>query len=162
RLILEGAGDSQSLDGYERHLAELKGQKELLESQLAQSIPELKLEQSFHTADADVVAGVIPPGHTLVEFIRFPLSFLPMTVQQLPSAAPHRYVAFVLPAAHSDRLEMVDLGDADDIDRCLADVRKGIGQVRVARDVATPSMLAAAEPDGDAAAAQLRTIIFDP
>ena len=68
-LMLEGPDNTDSLDAYETRLAELRGQKEQLESELAQAIPELKLEESYRKADADSVAQALP-GWTRLDRVR--------------------------------------------------------------------------------------------
>ena len=158
RLMLEGPGDGGK-GHHEERLAELEAERERLESTLAQGIPDLKLEESFRTADADAVSQVIPVGHALIEFVRCPLLPFPTTVRELTAENPQHYLAFILPAANAIRLAMVDLGRAEEVDRRLDDVRKGIHSARAARD------LPSAEPPADfdhEAAAQLRALVFDP
>jgi hypothetical protein len=98
-----------------------------LEIELAREIPETVLEQKLRVADHRTVALGLPGGASLVEFVRFnPRDFHALPAQGEPSWKPARYVAFVLLTGEPDGVQMIDLGEADPIDRLIADFRAGI------------------------------------
>ena len=108
-------------------LAEWDAQKERLEAELARQIPEMNLEQKLRAADRRAVALGLPEGVALVEFVRFPVfDFQAVPARGEPQWKPARYVAFVLPGGEPDDVQMIDLGEAEPIDRLIADFRAGI------------------------------------
>ncbi|HYE63196.1 MAG TPA: CHAT domain-containing protein [Phycisphaerales bacterium] len=87
----------------------------LLEAELIAAIPELRLEERLRRADTLAMAASLPAGSALVEFVRFNLKG---GGQKLPV-----YVAFVLPAAAPDRLGLILLGLADELDSAIQNWR---------------------------------------
>ena len=126
RKTLAGPGP----EGFESHLrglAEWESQKEGLEAELARQIPEMNLEQKLGAADRRAVALGLPEGVTLIEFVRFPVvDFKAVRARGEPRWKPDRYVAFALPSGRPDDVRMIDLGEAEPIDRLIADFRAGI------------------------------------
>ena len=119
---LAGPGP-EGLEAHERLLEEWREKKERLESDLARQIPEMNLAKRLEEVNRQVVALALPEGSTLVEFVRFHVydfTVVPMRWK------PARYVAFVLPAGEPEKVEMVDLGEADAIDRMIATFRQSI------------------------------------
>jgi hypothetical protein len=126
RKTLAGPGP-EGLESHLRRLGEWNAQKERLEAELARQIPEMNLERRLRSVDRRAVALNLPEGIALIEFVRFPDG----DVQAAPARAepfwkPARYVAFVLPAGVPDNVQMIDLGEAEPIDRLIADFRAGI------------------------------------
>ena len=127
RKTLAGPGP-EGLESYKRKLAETNAEKEQAEAELAREIPEMNLEGWLRASDRRAVALALPEGTALVEFVR--------RARFSPRAAPARgeprngsrarYVAFVLPAAAPDDVQMIDLGQAEPIDGLVADFRAGI------------------------------------
>jgi hypothetical protein len=73
------------------------------------------------------VARELPEGSALVEFARFEV----FDFEAVPAQGEHqwkaaRYLAFVLPAGEPDDVRMVDLGEAEPIDRLIATFRNSI------------------------------------
>ena len=96
-------------------------------AELARQIPEMNLEQKLRAADRRAVALGLPEGVALVEFVRFHVfDFQAVPARGEPRWKPARYVAFVLPAGEPDEVRMIDLGEAEPIDRLIADFRAGI------------------------------------
>jgi CHAT domain-containing protein/tetratricopeptide (TPR) repeat protein len=126
RKTLAGPGPD-GLDSHLRGLAEWGAQKEGLEVELARQIPEMNLERKLRAADRRAVALNLPEGVALVEFVRFPVG----DVQAVPARGepfwkPAEYVAFVLPAGAPDDVRVIDLGEAEPIDRKITDFRAAI------------------------------------
>jgi len=163
RKTLAGPGP----DGLESHLQRLAGlnaQKERLEADLARQIDEMNLEQKLKAADRRAVALNLPEGVALVEFVRLPV----FDFQAVPARGesywkPARYVAFILPASEPDNVRMIDLGEAESIDRLIADFRAGIiaeAETKDDRDMARRRYQALPTAEGDAGLA-LRAALFD-
>jgi hypothetical protein len=126
RQTLAGPG-RDSLEAHQRVLAAWNAQRVRLEIELAREIPETDLAQKLRIADHRTVAQGLPGGASLVEFVRFnPRDFHALPAQGEPSWKPARYVAFVLLAGEPDGVQVIDLGEADPIDRLIADFRAGI------------------------------------
>jgi CHAT domain-containing protein len=69
----------------------------------------------------------MPAGAALIEFVRFDqFDFRAIPGRGEPKWKPARYVAFVLHAERPDDVRMVDLGNADAIDRLIAAFREAI------------------------------------
>jgi CHAT domain len=129
---LAGPG-SEDPKTYCQQLAVWHAQKEWLEAELMHQIPEMNLEQQLRAADCQAVASILPKGVVLVEFFRFyvvDFQTVRQAVQALSSGVklglkPH-YLAFILPAGEPDNLHMIDLGEAELIDRLIATFRAAI------------------------------------
>ena len=136
---LAGPGP-EGLPAHQQLLAQWNQQKERLEAELARHIPEMNLEQKFRAADRRAVALALPAGVALIEFIRFDVfDFQAVPARDESCWQPARYLAFVLPAGEPDHVQMIDLGEAEPIDRMIRDFRVGItGEVedRSSRDLA--------------------------
>ena len=73
------------------------------------------------------VAGALPEGTVLVEFVRFnPFDFKAIPAQGQSVWKPARYLAFVLLPGQPDNVRMIDLGEADPIDDMISDFRGAI------------------------------------
>jgi tetratricopeptide (TPR) repeat protein len=117
-------------EGWPAHrhqLGQWHSQKEQLEAELSRQIPEMSLEQRLRQADRRAVALALPEGVCLVEFVRFRVSdFKAVPTRAKRSWLPARYLAFVLAGGEPDRVQMIDLGEAEPIDRLIADFRSAI------------------------------------
>jgi CHAT domain-containing protein len=120
RKTLAGPGQ----EGHTTHLqllAEWNAEKERLEAGLARQIPEMRLEEQFLKADRAAVARTLPPGSALVEFFRYDVyDFTAIPAQRESPWKPARYCAFVLPSGQPENVTLIDLGEADPIDRSIA------------------------------------------
>jgi len=141
------AGPSkESPEAHRELVKQWNAKKKRLEAELARQIPEMRLEEKLRSADLHAVARKITDNGTLVEFVRFDLfdfKAVPAKGEQTWKAA--RYLAFVIPAKQPDSVRMIDLGEAEPIDRMIGAFRDDIiaqadqrGEVPAA--VATPAM----------------------
>ncbi len=120
------AGPGQAgLAAHQQTLAEWESQKEALETELARQIPEVNLEQKLRNIDCGVVAKALPASSALVEFVRFDVFDFKKTHSESPWKPAH-YWAFILPAGRADDLQMLDLGEAEGIDRLIATFRAAV------------------------------------
>jgi len=159
RKTLAGPGP-EGLESHVHGLAELEANREGMETELARQIPEMNLEQKLRAADRRAVALNLPEGVALVEFVRFwSFDFQAVPLQWKPA----RYVAFVLPGGAPDDVQMIDLGEAEPIDRLIADFRAGIiaeAETKDGRDMARRREEAILSAQGDAGS-DLRAALFD-
>jgi hypothetical protein len=151
-------------------LARWRWQRERLEAELAQQIPEMGLERQLRTTDRRAVAQALPEGSVLVEFLRCPRFDFGATAQRQADGrwwqpqwvGPARYMAFVLPAGDPGGAQWIDLGDAAGIDERVARFRAVVE--------APPASLGGPDvrPEVDewrqlrSAGERLRGAVFDP
>ncbi len=141
---------------HRHRLSELQKESDNLEKLLASQVPEIQLQQQ--PADRRAVALELPEGSALVEFVRFDV--FDFTAPEAKRWQPARYLAFVLPSQQPDAVEMIDLGDAEHIDRLIEVFReasvKPSGNWLGARPKKT------AEENQPAPAANLQKLICQP
>jgi len=117
----------RSFEGtHDETLRQLKVEKEELEIELCKAIPELDLEKKLRVVDHAAVALALPKGSVLVEFIRFQCVSFSTPSDRGPDGTTWRYAAFVIPSEESDSVALVDLGDAERIDRLIAEFRSSV------------------------------------
>jgi CHAT domain-containing protein len=126
-LALAGAGKIET-GIYRERLIKLYSIKDSLETELNVKCTEFRDElhsRKFEVAD---IAGIIPEGSVLWEFIVYePIDF------QKPGSGgdrigPPRYLAFTLD--NKGRITLNDLGDATEIDNLISEARKAIYDAR--------------------------------
>jgi CHAT domain-containing protein/tetratricopeptide (TPR) repeat protein len=123
---LAGPGP-EGASAHHRQLAAWAGQRDELEKDLARQIPEMSLEQNLRAADRRAVAQGLPDGVGLVEFVRFHVcDFKAVHARGEDQWKPARYAAFVLRADEPDAPRLIDLGEAEPIDRLIASFRASI------------------------------------
>jgi len=124
RQIASRRWQGRGLEGlatHERLLASWEDRANGLEVELANSIPELAVQQRRRTANRRAVADALPSGSALVEFVRSPDWNPQKAFSQIAPAAPSaRYLAFVLLAGQPEAVRMLDLGPSETIDRLVA------------------------------------------
>jgi hypothetical protein len=101
-----------------QRLTDLQKESEDLEKQLAKEIPELQLSQQ--EVNRDLVAAQLPDGSALVEFVRFRRFDFGATEKQWQE---DRYLAFVVMAHQPERVRLVDLGEAEPLDKLIKTFR---------------------------------------
>ncbi len=160
---LAGPGPA-GLQAHQQRLTQWTSQKDSLEAELSRQIPEMNLEQTLRAADRRAVALALPEGVSLVEFVRFDVfDFKAVPARGERHWQPARYLAFVLPAGKPDSVQMLDLGEAEPIDRLIADFREGItGEAQAGTDRnlvkrRTEPVLTTREDPGS----RLRAAVFD-
>ena len=161
RQTLAGPGP-EGPDAHRRHLADWHAQREQLEAALARQVPEMSLERSLRQADRRAVALALPEGATLVEFVRFDVfDFQAVPARGERNWQPARYLAFLLSAGDPDGVRMVDLGEAEPIDRLIELFRAGVKESPQARNMVRRPAPSPAH-SGERAGQQLRAAVFDP
>src|SRR5262249_2378887 len=114
------------------------------------------------TVDRAAVAGALPKGSVLVEFVCFPLiGWHRETSRKRAGGRGHCYGAFVLPADEPDSVAFIDLGDADGIDDAITTFLAGLVQAANCvrgRDLRRRKKPAPTSDDG----ARLYARVFEP
>ncbi|MFB2894912.1 tetratricopeptide repeat protein [Aerosakkonemataceae cyanobacterium BLCC-F50] len=149
---------------YKKRLSDLETECKNLEKVLASQVPEIQLQQELETANRRAVALELPEGSTLVEFVRFDVcDFQAIPARGESQSKPARYLAFILPAKQPEKVEMIDLGEAEHIDKLLRVFRSyfsGKGDLLDMGDddEETPTFMKYDPASG----MELRKAIFDP
>jgi len=121
-LILAGP-DNQGLAAYQHNIAGLEAQKELMEGQLTTRNQGFALQSKKAKADYRQVARALPPGSILVDFARIDSGNLGAG----KAAEPARYLAFLLAAGTESEVTLVDLGEAEPIEKVLSELKETLG-----------------------------------
>jgi CHAT domain-containing protein len=161
RKSLAGPGP-EGTQAHRQLLDRWQGQKEQLEADLARQVPEMNLERQLRASDRRAVALALPPHVALIEFVRFlPCDFKAVHSRSEQFWQPTRYLAFVLPAGEPDRVRMIDLGEAEPIDRLVADFRAGVTGEAELRDLSLEPPRVTEDADATPGE-RLRAAVFDP
>ena len=155
---LAGPGE-EGVEEHRRLISDWESRRERIESDLAREIPEMNLEDRLREADCSAAAGYLKNvSATLVEYVRFDsFDFTAVPTRGDKSWKPARYLAFVLAPDKPDEVRMIDLGEAETIDRLTAQFRTAISEKTSNEedsDQVPPSVISAGE--------LLREAIFDP
>ncbi|MGK7882854.1 MAG: tetratricopeptide repeat protein [Crocosphaera sp.] len=99
---------------YKPRLTKLQNRYDDIERQLAKQIPEMALKEQKVTCEQ--LANSLPDNSFLVEFI-----YINYWKFDQNKYTERRYLAFVLPAGQPDKVTMIDLGNANEINTLLID-----------------------------------------
>ncbi len=117
----------EQLSGYRAELARVTQEREEVERSLSRQMPEMNLQMHLNHASREAIAQALPKGSTLVEFVRFSVfNFKAVKAHGDKQLFPARYLAFVLPAGEAAGVEMIDLGEAEEIDRLCQTFRHSV------------------------------------
>ena len=119
--------DPENMEMHEKLLSEWNKKKGKLETELVRQIPEMNMEEHLRNADRKAVAKALPEGSILVEFVKFnEYDFKAIPANGDKRWKPARYLAFILPSGDPDNVQMIDLGEAEAIDKLIVDFRTSI------------------------------------
>lgn len=105
-------------------LAKLDSQREAHEAELANRIPEVELLKRLEEANPESVSRKLPTDTVLVEFIRLRIrAFEAVVTRGERIWQSDRYIAFAIVASKPNDIRLVDLGNATNIDRLVAEYR---------------------------------------
>ncbi|AFY80309.1 CHAT domain-containing protein [Oscillatoria acuminata] len=125
---------------YQEQLARLKQEQEDVERSLSRQIPEMNLQTQLDSASREAITQSLPKGATLLEFVRVRVrNFQAVKANGDKQSFPARYLAFVLSAGDAAGVEMIDLGEAEEIDRLCRIFRQSVSgeeQSNSKRDIA--------------------------
>lgn len=95
--------------------------KARLEAELSRAMPEMRLEQYPNKATVEQVAEALPAETVLLEYVRIePYNFKAVLSKEEHERLAPRYIAFLLQAGKPESLQMLDLGEAQAIDKSIA------------------------------------------
>lgn len=150
--------------GVRLRLTEWTIQKERLESELAREVPEMNLAQNLRSAGHRAIAVGLDAGVALVEFVRFhEFDFHATPARGERQWKSARYLAFVLLGGDPDTVAMIDLGEANPIDRLIDAFRASIAVAPEYRQ--HRNMVQRSKPTADTGASfgfALRAALLDP
>lgn len=129
--VLDGPGEEDAWS-YQQILDGWKDRKEQLEIELARHIPEMSMAQQLRTTNWREIAKRLPQVTTLVEFVRMSL----IDSQALHVRDEDRYLAFVLNSGEPVQVHLIDLGEAEQIDKLIGLFRMAITGESELTDVA--------------------------
>jgi CHAT domain-containing protein/Flp pilus assembly protein TadD len=142
--------------------AELK--REALEREMARAIPEFAARQREQSADCAAVAGAIPEGAVVIEFLRYSaFDFTAIRGQGGNPWQSPRYLAIAIGPGKPEPA-LVDLGDANTIDDLISALRFQATGEREQKNGATGDVvqLRAESASRNDTAARLRALVIDP
>jgi tetratricopeptide (TPR) repeat protein len=125
-LMLAGPSSEEPVVHREL-LARLTTEKKQMEADLARQIPETNLERQMEMVDRQAVAAALPKDAVLVEFVLYrPFDFEAIPSRGQSQWRPARYLSMVLAADDPEHIHMFDLGEAEPIDRMIAEFRSAV------------------------------------
>jgi len=109
-------------------IEELYEKSESLERELSRRIPEYVVEKRIAASDVVAVSGLLRKGSVLVEFVRFYKSGIKSNMSDSKSLLGEgpRYSAFICRKDAPEKLEIINLSDAEVIDAAIAELKKAI------------------------------------
>ncbi len=158
-LARAALGDPSSNLQSGEDLSELQQRREWLEAELSRHSSLRSSSLPYAAVSCASVAKALH-GAVLVEYLRIGIfDFLAVPARGERRWKKPRYVAFVLRESNADEPRLIDLGDAEEIDRAVTRWRMTPGVTSQAGDaIGSPRTMAEWEPAGK----QLRRLIFDP
>jgi len=120
--------DKTNLNTYRKRIDDLKIQKEKLEAKLSRLSEAFALNRKIAKADCEKLSKALPPDSALVEFAR--VKMFDFKAKNKGKWKPAHYLAFVLHAGNGENVGMIDLGDADEIDQAITELRKRISSMQ--------------------------------
>jgi CHAT domain-containing protein/Tfp pilus assembly protein PilF len=123
--ILAGPAPGEDPESYMKNIEEMTQKQEILEQELANQIPEIRLEQEFYNVNK--IANSLQQGSVLIEFVQANIfDFSSLNIHGKPETKPSRYLAFVIHAGSPADVQMIDLGETDTIDQQIFTFRSVI------------------------------------
>ena len=129
RLVL-GSPGKEGPEVYQKRIADLTSQKEILEGQLSRLSQAFAQQRKTRIATTAAVASALPKGAVLIEMARIKdFDF------KTGKWGASRYLAFVLSPGKGSDVSLIDLGEADSLDLKAAAFKKSLGNRKTLPDV---------------------------
>jgi len=128
KLAFGGPG-KEGPDAYKKRITDLEAQKQVLEAKLSRLSHAFALKQKISKADSEKVAGMLPKNSALIEFAAVRM-FNFKAKEKEKKWKPAHYLAFVLHAGDGDKVGMIDLGEAEKIDKAVGKFKKEVGELK--------------------------------
>lgn len=158
-LMVQGPGDQDALDAFQRALANATRERDRAERVLAEANRRFRLRQLGRAAGLEEILASLPPGSGLLGLSWFRhLRLAGEGGEAVPDIeAVPSYLAYVL-RADTEEIGLIDLGRADGLDGLVGDLRS-----EVDREARTPlARRAAREQAYRTAGERLRERLWDP
>jgi len=120
RLMTEPP-EKMSPESHRKRIYNLEQQADALEKELAAYISELELYKKLENAEHKIIASLLPEDTHLVEFV----SYMHYDFQKKEWHS-FRYIAFILSKHAPKDIQMVDIGEASEIDNLITQFRTTI------------------------------------
>jgi CHAT domain-containing protein len=161
KKTLEGPGPEGSA-GHLECLQRWQTERYWIERRLARQTPEIRLQEGFRAARLQTVGRAVPPGTSLIEYVRLPLlfDFLALRGRGKSYAQSVHYLAFVT-SGPSDEPSLIDLGEAEPLDRLVNAFRAGVTGEAGLRGLSREPCQQDVGADDDSGQ-RLRAAVFDP
>jgi len=157
---LSGPNIHKGISDHYNLLNEWKSNKESLESQLANSIPEVMLEEVLRKSNCEAIVKELSDADALIEFVKFdPFDFGLTRTENASRWKPAKYIAFVLHKGDPVNVHLIDLGPAETIDRLIKSLKLGI--IHEA-EFSLPTEMPSIESNSFYYGTELRKVLFDP
>ena len=122
---MAGPASEEDPAHFEHAIRRLGAHQDELEQELARQIPEMRLEERLKEVDLRTIAMNLSERGTLIEFVHFQVfDFKAVPARGEPQWLPARYVAFVVPADEPEAVRMVNLDEAEAIDKQIERFRQ--------------------------------------
>jgi CHAT domain-containing protein/tetratricopeptide (TPR) repeat protein len=133
-LTMAGRDVGESLNSYNYRLDQLNMRKEEIEIEIARQVANVRPDQNIPSSNRHVIVNTLAKytDALLIEFIRFnEIDFLAIPAHDESRLKPAHYLVFVLSSKESNNVQMIDLGEADVIDKMITTFRNSfIGETR--------------------------------
>jgi len=124
KLAFEGPG-KEGIEVYRKQKAALEVEKDKLEAKLSRLSQAFALKKKIAKADDVTMAKVLPLNTVLLDFARVAMFNFKEKGNE-KGWLPAHYVVFVLHSGEGDQVAMIDLGEADKIDKTVNRFKKQI------------------------------------
>lgn len=119
----------EGLQWDQKLLEDWKKQKDELEKELNRQIPEMAIEEVLLSTHLDELVDLLPEKAAVVEFIRMEsLPFAKVFSPDLIKEESTRYVAFILHADQALDIQLIDLGNAGEMEKLVGAFRRNVVQ----------------------------------
>ena len=126
RLAFMGPGN-EKIESYTKRINRLDNKINNLEAQLSQLSETFARQNRIAHADSDKLARSLPINSALIEFAK--IEMFNFNIREMGKRwDPPHYLVFVLHAGKANQIRMIDLGNAEAIDRLVTKLRKEISQ----------------------------------
>jgi len=126
-LVYSGPAKSKR-EIFRNKIPELEERKERLEATLSRLNHAFASQKKIAKADCRVVASALPKNTALLELARTEIFNFNARGNE-KKWLPAHYLAFILHAGNAEGVKMIDLGEADEIETAITQLKEEIGNV---------------------------------
>jgi CHAT domain-containing protein/tetratricopeptide (TPR) repeat protein len=120
QVIISGPAAKESSYDYHIRLERMESQQEDLERELATIIRDVNFEKIVLAANKNNIHSALPPDSALIEIVQFDIfDFSELKANKSKWRSPV-YMAFILRSDNPHDVRMVEIGEANTIDRMIA------------------------------------------